>query len=104
MGMIWRFPRRCAVGVLTGVLALTPLFPGACRARPPSFTDVPLRDLAEVCPAPVRVHVVQKGETLTRIARKHGVEIASIVGRNPGLDPDRLQVGQKIILPPEAGR
>ncbi|WP_343417472.1 LysM domain-containing protein [Candidatus Flexifilum breve] len=29
--------------------------------------------------------------------------IADIVDANPGLDPDRLSIGQRIIIPPSDG-
>ena len=76
----------------------------ACGPAPPDYSDLPVRALEEVAPESDRVHVVKRGETLTRIARQYGVSIPSIVKRNPGLDPDRIQVGQKIVLPPEANR
>ena len=91
-------------GLLIGVLLLPPLASGGCGPVSPDYSDLPQKKLEEVYPESVRVHVVRQGETLTRIAREYGVGIASIVQRNPGLDPDRIRVGQKIILPPNAKR
>lgn len=59
----------------------------------------PPRELPGPKPA---VHTVQAGDTLVRIAQKHGVSLAALQAANPGLDPRRLQLGQQIQLP--AGR
>lgn len=42
---------------------------------------------------------VQKGDTLSMIARRHGTSVASLLDVNPRLDPRKLQIGQGIILP-----
>jgi hypothetical protein len=47
-----------------------------------------------------RVHVVQPGETPTRIARRYGVGVQALLDANPGLDPRRMRVGQQIRVPP----
>ena len=49
-------------------------------------------------------HTIVKGEILATIAKKYKVGWKSIVDANPGLDPTRLKIGQKIkIPPPKAG-
>jgi len=45
-----------------------------------------------------RVHVVQRGETLSAIARLHGMSQAELEGANPGIVPARLQIDQEIVL------
>lgn len=47
------------------------------------------------------IHTVQPGETLEGIARQYGVDQANILAFAPnGLsDPNRLQVGQKLVIP-----
>lgn len=47
-----------------------------------------------------RTHVVQRGETLVSIAKKHGVKLDDLVKANPGLDPKRMRVGKLLNLPP----
>jgi len=49
------------------------------------------------------VYTVEPGDTLFNIATNYGVTIADIVDANPGLDPDRLSIGQRIIIPPSDG-
>jgi LysM repeat protein len=46
------------------------------------------------------IHTVVAGETLLEIAKQYGVTIASIVDANNLADPNRLSVGQELIIPP----
>jgi membrane-bound lytic murein transglycosylase D len=43
-------------------------------------------------------HVVARGETLSHIARRYGVTVAELTGANGGLDPRRLQIGQRLVV------
>jgi membrane-bound lytic murein transglycosylase D len=58
-----------------------------------------LERVAEEERAATIVHRVARGETLTHIARRHGVRVDAIRAANAGLNPHRLQVGQTIRLP-----
>ncbi|NLY75308.1 MAG: LysM peptidoglycan-binding domain-containing protein [Firmicutes bacterium] len=51
----------------------------------------------QVCPGVF--HVVVAGDTLFRIARRYNVSVDAILAANPGLDPDRLFIGQRICIP-----
>ena len=44
-------------------------------------------------------YTVKSGDTPAKIARAHGVSIAALMAANPGLEPTKLKVGQKINLP-----
>jgi len=44
-------------------------------------------------------HAVAQGETLTHIARRYGVSVSELTGANGGLDPRRLQIGQRLVVP-----
>ena len=46
-----------------------------------------------------RVHVVRRGETLYAIARRYSVDPAEIVAANGLLNPNRLLVGQQLLIP-----
>ncbi|MGB9867327.1 MAG: peptidoglycan DD-metalloendopeptidase family protein [Bacillota bacterium] len=46
----------------------------------------------------VMVHVVQRGQTLWEIARRHNMTIAQLQAANPQVRPDRLQPGQEISI------
>jgi LysM repeat protein len=63
--------------------------------RPPAATTSPAE-----APAPSgRVHVVERGELLATIARKYGKTVKDFERANPGLDPNRIRVGQKLNVP-----
>lgn len=49
--------------------------------------------------APGASHIVKAGETLTRIADRYGVSIASILQANDLVNPDHLEIGQILQLP-----
>jgi LysM repeat protein len=50
----------------------------------------------------VEVHAVNRGETAYSIARRYGVSVDELVESNPGLDPIRIEIGQRILIPREA--
>ena len=46
------------------------------------------------------IHVVEKGDTIRRIAERYGSTVAAIVAANPELaDPDRIRPGQELAIP-----
>lgn len=53
-------------------------------------------------PQAQRTHVVQRGETLSVIAEKYGVSVAAIVDANRITDPDRIEAGVTLQIPPRA--
>ena len=44
------------------------------------------------------IHVVKSGENFTTIARQYGLKLSDIIQANPGVESNRLKVGQKIRL------
>ena len=44
-------------------------------------------------------YLVAPGDTLSKIAKKFATRIDTIEAENPGLDPTKLKVGQKIRIP-----
>ena len=44
-------------------------------------------------------YAVAPGDTLSKIAKKFATKIDAIEAENPGLDPTKLKVGQKIKIP-----
>lgn len=44
-------------------------------------------------------HVVKAGETPSQIARQYGLKLSALMAANPGLDPRRLRVGQRLKIP-----
>jgi predicted Zn-dependent peptidase len=49
-----------------------------------------------------RAHVVKRGETLTGIARRHGVRVAEIVRANRLNPKAPLRIGQRLVIEPAA--
>ncbi|HOX56980.1 MAG TPA: LysM peptidoglycan-binding domain-containing protein [Candidatus Paceibacterota bacterium] len=50
--------------------------------------------------APSRTHTVKAGETLSLISRRYGVKVEALMLANPKVNPRRIQVGQRLIIPP----
>ncbi len=48
-------------------------------------------------------YVVEKGDSPAVIAKKLGVKTKDLLDANPGLDPKKLQIGQKLNVPGGAG-
>jgi LysM repeat protein len=65
------------------------------EVAPPSPTPIPTHT-----PIPPVVHQVQEGETLIDIANRYDITIDDILGQNPEIDSDLIQVGQIILIPP----
>lgn len=74
------------------VVAVKPLPPPAVpRKRPAAVAPVPA--------ATGRTIVVQRGDTLSGICVRHHVKMSAVVAANPGLKPNHIRIGQKIVLP-----
>lgn len=50
-------------------------------------------------PEPV-VHIVQRGENLTLIARRYGVTVEAIMNANNLTNPNRIEAGMRLEIPP----
>lgn len=44
-------------------------------------------------------HIVRDGDSLSKIARMHGVSLGALTKANPGLNPDRIVAGAVVNLP-----
>ena len=44
-------------------------------------------------------YTIAAGDTFSKVARKFNVKMDAIEAENPGLDPTKLKVGQKIRIP-----
>lgn len=55
------------------------------------------KKVSEECPG--QFYMIKAGDTIYRLARRYGFSVDEILKANPGLDPDRLFIGQKICLP-----
>ncbi|MFC2015613.1 LysM peptidoglycan-binding domain-containing protein [Chloroflexota bacterium] len=50
-------------------------------------------------PKAKKVHVVRRGQTLAGIARWYGVSVKAIVKANKIKNPNRIYVGQRLVIP-----
>ena len=69
---------------------------GTVTPPPPEMATTPEPQLV------TRQHAVVAGDTFFTFARRYGVTSAAIAGANPNVDPLRLRLGQKLIIPPPA--
>ena len=45
------------------------------------------------------VYLIQSGDTLSAIAKRFGVSLSALMATNPSVNPNRMRIGQKIIIP-----
>ncbi|NLM36517.1 MAG: LysM peptidoglycan-binding domain-containing protein [Firmicutes bacterium] len=48
------------------------------------------------------LYTIRSGDTFFSIARRFGTTVAALQAANPGVDPNRLQIGQQICVPARA--
>ena len=51
-----------------------------------------------LCPGGT-IYTVRAGDTLFAIAQRFNTTIQAIINANPGIDPNRLVIGQRICIP-----
>ena len=98
--------RMWRVGLAFGLVAVSvgcahqqtdlPDLPDMQEAR--RVSQVLLRDTNSVAGSVylTRIYIVQKGDTVGRIAKTFGISIKALRELNPGLDPTRLWPGQRL--------
>jgi lipoprotein NlpD len=70
--------------------------PRAYRPLSTVFADARIHDELELSGV---THVVKRGETLYRIARTYGIDVADLMETNGIADPRDLSVGQELFVP-----
>ncbi len=83
--------------VSTGWLALVNGLSGD-KVQPEHKLCVQLTDTAKLQAACTRVHIVQKGEDLSKIANLYGVTLGSLIAINRLKDPDHIYAGNRICI------
>ncbi|MDT8370131.1 MAG: transglycosylase SLT domain-containing protein [Longimicrobiales bacterium] len=77
------------------------------RLRLPVGAAATFSEVFPTIPADERVtmaeHVVRSGDTLSEIAESYGIRTAELRAANPGLDPRRLQLGTRLVVPVAPG-
>lgn len=46
-------------------------------------------------------YTIESGDTLSKVARKLGISLDSLIRANPGIEPRYLRIGQKVYVPGE---
>ncbi len=77
-----------------------PVPQGAGIDPPPTNAVGPVAPAGPQPTAQPIIHVVATGETLGRIAAQYGVTVLQIVQANNLTDPNRLSIGQELVIPP----
>lgn len=107
----WFVANSQSVAAPVAVASPTPTTPSSCCLTPPPTsalvssepTEGPRRTptppaTAEVTPEPY-VYVVQPGDHLVNIADLYGVDVNDIIELNAIKNPNRLLVGQQLLIP-----
>ena len=47
----------------------------------------------------LKTYSIKRGDTLSHIASRNKIKLSSLINANPGINPRKLQIGQKIKLP-----
>ena len=88
-------------------------WPGSPGGVPPATQDVvhlPPPVIQELTPPPpaqpeppaagLTEHTISKGESFYTLGKKYGVGFKAIADANPGVNPNRLKIGDKVKIPP----
>jgi LysM repeat protein len=68
-------------------------------APPPLVTPTP----PPVVPTAPTEYIVVQGDTFSGIAKKFGVSVKAVEAANPGVEPTKLRIGQKLSIPAASG-
>jgi LysM repeat protein len=70
---------------------------------PPGWTPAPTSAATPTLSAQAVTHVVQAGDTLSRLARQYGVTVEALVELNQIVDPNVIDVGQTLAIDAPSG-
>ncbi|AKL97007.1 putative peptidoglycan-binding domain-containing protein [Clostridium aceticum] len=60
---------------------------------------IPTATPPTTCPAGTTPYTIRAGDTFYNIARTYNISLDALLAANPGVDPDRLFIGQIICIP-----
>jgi LysM repeat protein len=74
---------------------------GAASPTPAATEEVTAEPEPTEPPAPTpQVHVVVKGETMSKIAKKYGLTVEELLAANPQIkNPNKIKIGDEITIP-----
>ncbi|HNU98950.1 MAG: LysM peptidoglycan-binding domain-containing protein [Verrucomicrobia bacterium] len=82
-------------------VALTPSVP-TNETWMTSTPPPPVESVQPTLPPSTTEYVVKARDTLGQIAKTHGISLAALLQANPGIEPLRLQIGDKVLIPAAA--
>lgn len=95
------------LGVMVAVAALLPLGAAACGddsgsadTLPPLITTTTTTTIPATTTTAVTLYEVKSGDSLSAIAQKFNVDQAALMMLNGISDPDHIEAGQVLKLPP----
>ena len=96
-------PTTLAIRTPTPAPAVGGQAAGGAATPIPTITPTPLPTppTSVSAPAQERVHIVQPGENLFRIALRYGFDVDTVARYNNITNPALIYVGQKIKIPPD---
>ena len=69
------------------------------RLRPGDVICIPVAVPPIECPPGNREYTIRQGDTLFALARRFNTTVPRLLEINPGIDPERLLIGQQICVP-----
>lgn len=92
------WPAQPAVAPDTNVAPPPPMItPQAVAPLTPSPVVAPVAEQPAI--AGVTEHTISKGESFYTLGKKYGVGFKAIADANPGINPNRLKIGDKVKIP-----
>jgi LysM repeat protein len=77
--------------------------PTAAVADTNAVPTQPVVEPTATAPTGQQEYAIQKGDTFSTIAPKFNVTVKALQAANPNVDPTKLQIGKKIIIPAATG-
>jgi len=93
-------PLALIAAVVAVVVVIQASRPGSSASSQVVTRTALQRTVRHAARPPPTTYVVQAGDTLSVIAAKTHVSLATIMRLNPGVDPQALQTGQRLKLSP----
>jgi LysM repeat protein len=86
----------------TNNVATTASNPPVVVATTPTPAVVPETPTTPAAPAGATEHTIVKGDYLEKLAKDFHTTVKAITNANPGIEPTKLKIGQKILIPAPA--
>lgn len=93
-------PTLPAPGIPTATLRALPTLTPSPQFATALPTDTPLPTFTPLPSATPQAYIVKSGDTLIGIAVQHNVSMEALEAVNPGINPNTLQIGQTVFIPP----